>query len=123
MKVIMIEHQSGDKDREVGETYSVPNDEALRMIDADIAKPKSKEEYEEILSKLEEKRLEKEEKEQKAAAILHKEELEEKRAHHQSEIDEITHALGDGAIYYKSYADLAADLEKKDDLPQGPGDE
>ena len=61
---------------------------------------------------------EKEEQERQVAAILEKDFLENKRKTLQTEIDSITHILGDAQSYYKNYIDLVKDL--KDDKKQEP---
>ena len=134
MKIIMLHHLSGNESFDAGNTYEFDNAEALRLIDAGIAKPKDKKEYDQILAKVEKELEEKEENERKAAAILRKHDLEKERMTLQNKIDAITHILDDAKTYYLPYAGLVDDLlkqeaknvnesneNKKDDLPQGEG--
>ncbi|UTJ05395.1 hypothetical protein [Arcobacter roscoffensis] len=115
MKIRFLTYISGEnKDFTVGEEEEFTDDAAHRMIVRELAEPTNKKIYTDYLKKLSEEKLLQEENEQKATALLHAKELKEKREHHQAQIDEITHALGDGATYYKSYVALAEDLAKKE---------
>lgn len=109
---------SGAELFEVKGEYDFEDKEAIRLVEAGLATPKSKKAYENAVAKVEKQKTAQKQKEEQAAAILHKEELEEERAKLQVRVDEITHSLDDGAVYYKSYASLAEDLGKQ----KGEGD-
>lgn len=113
LKLKMIHFLSGVIAYEVGKFYDFEDEEAVRLVNAGIAKPNNKKAFDEVVVRLEEKRIEQEEKEKKASAILYAEELDTERAKLQARVDEITDAKGDAASYYKTYIDLAADLAKK----------
>ena len=121
LKLIMIQAISGAMFHAVGDKHDFDDKEAIRLVNAGIAKPTNKAAYEAVLKKLEEEETIQKEKEEQAAAILHKDELETERSKLQIRVDEITHSLGDGENYYKSYAGLGenndnANDNKKDDL-------
>ena len=125
LKLVMIQAISGAILYPVGKEFNFADDEAVRLVKAGIAKPTNKKSYDAVLKKLEKNRIIQKEKEEQAAAILHKEELEGERSKLQVRVDEITHSLGDAADYYKSYAGLGGkdkttilsidDLIKKED--------
>ena len=119
MRVVMIECLSGEKVYEVGKEYSFPDDEAVRLVQKGIAKPKVKKTYEALLLKVEEKKESNLQKEKNAAAILYKEELEAERVKLQIRVDEISEQLKDKEAYSKS---LILVEEKKVDEP-GKGNE
>lgn len=104
-----IEYQSGTK-------TDLPKEKATKLIDGGICNPygeAAKKEYAEYKAEIKRQADEKLEKEKQASAILYNEELTKERVKLQSRIDEITHMLDDGSVYYKSYIDLADDLEKQ----------
>jgi len=113
MKVKFLMSLCGGKNYHKGDTESFEDAEAIRLVNAGFAEPLNKTALKTAVKKIEEKEISEKEKEKKASAILHKEELEDERAKLQSRVDEITNALGDAVIYYKPYGDLAADLEKQ----------
>ncbi|MDS1371035.1 hypothetical protein [Aliarcobacter butzleri] len=113
LKIVMLQHLSGDVSYDIGKSYDFPIDEAIRLIDADIAKPKSKQEYQDAITKIEKEKEQKEEDERRATAILNKHNLEKERNSLQNRVDAITHILDDGEVYYKVYGDLADDLAKQ----------
>ena len=94
MKVIMLQHLSGDISHEVGKEYEFPADEAIRLIDAEIAKPKNKKEYESALVELSDIESEKLEKEKQIAAIQYKDELLDEKHKLQERINAINEILG-----------------------------
>lgn len=94
MKVIMLQHLSGDISHEVGNEYEFPTDEAIRLIDAGIAKPKNKKEYESALVELSDIESEKLEKEKQIAAIQYKDELLDEKHKLQERINAINEILG-----------------------------
>lgn len=137
LKLKMLHFLSGATACEVGETYNFEDEEAIRLVHADIAEPTNKKAFKEAVEKQEKEQQLQKEKEEKAAAILHEEELLKERTKLQIRVDEITNSLGDGVDYYKSYIDLVSDLEKenfpgensdanndskKDDLSKGKGE-
>lgn len=94
MNVIMLQHLSGDISHEVGKDYAFPTDEAIRLIDAGIAKPKNKKEYESALVELSDIESEKLEKEKQIAAIQYKDELLDEKHKLQERINAINEILG-----------------------------
>lgn len=94
MKVIMLQHLSGDISHEVGKEYEFPTDEAIRLVDAGIAKPKNKKEYESALVELSDIESEKLEKEKQIAAIQYKDELLDEKHKLQERINAINEILG-----------------------------
>ena len=94
MKVTMLQHLSGDTSHEVGKEYEFPTDEAIRLIDAGIAKPKNKKEYESALVELSDIESEKLEKEKQIAAIQYKDELLDEKNKLQERINAINEILG-----------------------------
>ena len=93
MKVIMVQHLSGDISHEVGKEYEFPTDEAVRLIDAGIAKPKTKKDYEAALVKLADIESEKLEKDKQIAAIQYKDELLDEKHKLQERINAINEIL------------------------------
>lgn len=93
MKVIMLQHLNGDISNEVGKEYEFPTDEAIRLIDADIAKPKNKKEYEAALLELADIESKKLEKEKQIAAIQYKDELLDEKHKLQERINAINEIL------------------------------
>ncbi|WP_419767247.1 hypothetical protein [Arcobacter sp.] len=121
LNVEFLQGMSGEKVFKVNSKHDFGNKEAIRLVAAGIAKPTNKKAYETALKEIEEEETIQKEKEEQAAAILHKDELEAERSKLQIRVDEITHSLGDGENYYKSYAGLGenndnANDNKKDDL-------
>ena len=94
MKVIMLQHLSGDISHEVGKEYDFPTDEAIRLIDAEIAKPKNKKDYESALVELAEIESKKLEKEKQIAAIQYRDELLDEKNKLQERINAIDEILG-----------------------------
>lgn len=94
MKAIMLQHLSGDISYEVGKEYEFLTDEAIRLINAEIAKPKNKKEYESALVELSDIESEKLEKEKQIAAIQYKDELLDEKHKLQERINAINEILG-----------------------------
>lgn len=65
----------GSEDYHHGDERDIEDTEALRLIDADIAVPKNKKEYEAVIAKIDQVKAEEAEKEAQATAILEKEAL------------------------------------------------
>ncbi len=78
-----------------------------------MAEPVKKADYTKAVEAIEKQKELQDEAEKQAAAILHKEQLQDERTKLQSRVDEITDVLGDAGDYYKSYIALAEDLTKK----------
>ena len=93
MKIIMLQHLSGDVSYEIGKEYDFPIDEAVRLIDAEIAKPKVKKYYDAALVKIADEENEKLEKEKQIAAIQYKDELLDEKNKLQERIDAIDEIL------------------------------
>jgi hypothetical protein len=93
MKVTMLQHLSGDVSYEIGNEYEFPINEAIRLIDADIAKPKVKKDYESALLQIADEENEKLEKEKQIAAIQYKDELLDEKNKLQERIDAIDEIL------------------------------
>lgn len=93
MKILMLESLSGDEEHKVGEEYTFSTDEAIRLIDAGIAKPKSQKEYEVAIKKINDAADRKLEDEKKAAAILYKDELLSEKQTLLSRVEEINNDL------------------------------
>ena len=93
MKVVMLQHLSGDISHEVGKEYDFPTDEAIRLIDAEIAKPKNKKDYEAALVELADEETKKLDKEKAIAAIQYKDELLEEKNKLQERINAINEIL------------------------------
>lgn len=94
LKVVMVQHLSGEVSYEVGKTYDFPTAEAIRLVDAEIAKPKNKKEYEAALSYIANEENEKLEKEKQIAAIQYRDELLDEKKKLQERIDAINDVLG-----------------------------
>lgn len=112
LKILFLQGMSGDIVFRIDDKVDFENEEAIRLIDAGIAKPTNKKAYEEVLKKIKEKESKDKEKEEKASALLHKEELETERIKLQIRVDDITNSLSDGSEYYKSYLGFTS-TEKK----------
>lgn len=132
LKVVMVQHLSGDVSYEVGKTYDFPTAEAIRLINADIAKPKNKKEYEQALLDIANEENEKEEKEKQIAAIQYRAELLDEKNKLQKRIDAINEILGikESVVVEKSDEDETQKSEgknentndsEKTDLSQGEG--
>ena len=132
LKVVMVQHLSGDVSYEVGKTYDFPTAEAIRLINADIAKPKNKIEYEQALLDIANEENEKEEKEKQIAAIQYRAELLDEKNKLQERIDAINEILGikESVVVEKSDEDETQKSEgndenindgEKTDLSQGEG--
>ena len=132
LKVVMVQHLSGDVSYEVGKTYDFPTAEAIRLINADIAKPKNKKEYEQALLDIANEENEKEEKEKQIAAIQYRAELLDEKNKLQERIDAINEILGikESVVVEKSDEDETQKSEgknentndsEKTDLSQGEG--
>lgn len=93
LKVVMNQHLSGDVSYEVGKPYDFPTAEAIRLIDADIAKPKNKKEYEQALLDIANEENEKLEKEKQIAAIQYRDELLDEKNKLQERINAINEIL------------------------------
>ena len=93
MKLIMLVHLSGVISYEIGKEYDFPIEEAVRLIDADIAKPKVKKDYDAALVKIADEENEKLEKEKQIAAIQHKDKLLEEKNKLQERINAIDEIL------------------------------
>lgn len=65
----------GSEDYHPGDERDIEDTEALRLIDADIAVPKNKKEYEQVLTRIEQSNTQEAEKLAQATAILEKEAL------------------------------------------------
>ena len=94
LKLVMVQHLSGDISYEVGKTYDFPTAEAIRLVSADIAKPKNKKEYEQALLDIANEENEKLEKEKQIAAIQYRDELLDEKNKLQERIDAINDVLG-----------------------------
>ena len=132
LKVVMVQHLSGEVSYEVGKTYDFPTAEAIRLINADIAKPKNKKEYEQALLDIANEENEKEEKEKQIAAIQYRAELLDEKNKLQERIDAINEILGikESVVVEKSDEDETQKSEgknentndsEKTDLSQGEG--
>lgn len=114
---VLLPFCQGDKSFGDGDEISLPQNLAYSLALTNVVEFKNKKEFSELDIQIKAKEKEdlekKEEDEKRVAAILEKEYLERKRETLQSEVDSITHILDDGAAYYKSYIDLANDIEKK----------
>lgn len=115
MKITMLQHLSGDISYEVGKDYDFPTDEAIRLIDAEIAKPKNKKEYDSALIKKADEETKKLEQEKQIAAIQYKDELLDEKNKLQERINAINEILG-------IKESVIADEPKKEDEPK-QGDE
>lgn len=93
LKVVMNQHLNGDVSYEVGKTYDFPTAEAIRLIDADIAKPKNKKEYAQALLDIANEENEKLEKEKQIAAIQYRDELLDEKNKLQERINAINEIL------------------------------
>lgn len=93
MKIIMLQHLSGDISYEIGKEYEFPIHEAIRLIDSDIAKPKVKKDYELALLQIADEENQKLEKEKQVAAIQYKDELLDEKRKLQERIDAIDEIL------------------------------
>ena len=117
LKVVMSQHLSGDVSYEVGKTYDFPTAEAIRLIDADIAKPKNKKEYENALSYIADKENEKLEKEKQIAAIQYRDELLDEKNKLQERINAINEILEikESVVVESKEGKGNQEPEKKDD--------
>lgn len=125
MKIIMLQHLSGDISYEVGKEYDFPTDEAIRLINAEIAKPKNKKEYESALVELADLETKKLEEEKQIAAIQYKDELLDEKNKLQERINAINDILGikeSVVVDEPKQCESNQEPEKKDDEPK-QGDE
>jgi hypothetical protein len=93
LSVIMNEHLSGDTSHEVGKVYDFPIDEAIRLINAGISKPKNKKEYEQAILYIADEENKKLEKEKQIAAIQYSDELLDEKHKLQERINAINEIL------------------------------
>lgn len=100
----------------IGETTSLPQMVAYSFAKKGVVEFVTKKQFTELDAKIskekEEQKIKEDEEQKRVAAIQNKEVLESERAKLQVRVDEITNALDDGAVYYKTYASLASDLSQ-----------
>ncbi len=120
---VLLPFVQGKKSFGFGETLPLDPKLAYSLAKKGVVEFLNKKEFtalDEQIKKDEQEAIEeKEEQERQVAAILEKDFLENKRKTLQTEIDSITHILGDAQSYYKNYIDLVNDL-KDDDKKQEP---
>jgi len=94
MKIVYKVPVSGDRIIKKGETASVDDDVALRLISAGIAEATTKKAQEEALKKIEEAKKAALQKERDLEALLQREELEKERKTLLNRVYEINEILG-----------------------------
>lgn len=94
MKVEFLTTLSGIETYHSGDKVEIDDAEALRLIDAGIAIPCVKKQYDEVLAKVLKEEAEKEEKEQQIMKILYENELQEEKEKLLARVLEIDTILG-----------------------------